>query len=596
MLQVWMPLNGKIENCGLAGNDFTVSGTPAYVDGITGKALSTGAVSMSASMTSKVLNNQHFTYCCWFYVNADTGSNNMAMIFGNNSMDTNNNRKFSIFQYPTCNDLHLSWMNDAASTTYISTVLTGVLPSKKWTHICVAYDNPTAKVYINGVVQGTYTCASNSSSFAYVTQLIHNSPYHYMADIRIYDNALSPKEIHEIAQGLCLHYPLNDSVPTASRNKYGGDNFEGKASYNTSGITVTKLGNERGYNYKINYTGTGSDNWLNFSFPVFGFTAGKTYDYSCKVRCKSKNFDVSFRAAHIFNDWVTSMRTITVADSKWHEYHIQLKLDAKWTRSGTEYDTTPLIEFYTNDLKTKDTVYTADFDLKDVQVCECDTAAPVSNGAWADNTVYDTSGFGNHGNVTSAGMPTFVADSPRYDGCYKFGADDYISAKNPISSAMTSFSIACWVNTAASITRTIYTARTGVGDGIAVFMMSSNSVRLDDGTQTNFEYSLAGYANQWVHVCVTRDTTAKKLYINGVLVSTKNSVGDMSKIGTHGTIGASESQDDGIATGNYINGMMSDFRIYATALSDVDIAALYNTPVSVTSNGAMVIKGEVIEA
>lgn len=40
---------------------------------------------------------------------------------------------------------------------------------------------------------------------------------------------------------------------------------------------------------------------------------------------------------------------------------------------------------------------------------------------------------------------------------------------------------------------------------------------------------------------------------------------------------------------------LSDFRMYATALSDADVAALYNTPVSITSNGAMIVKGELIE-
>ena len=43
------------------------------------------------------------------------------------------------------------------------------------------------------------------------------------------------------------------------------------------------------------------------------------------------------------------------------------------------------------------------------------------------------------------------------------------------------------------------------------------------------------------------------------------------------------------------HGKLSDFRIYATALSDADIAELYNTPVSITSTGTMMTKGELIE-
>lgn len=47
------------------------------------------------------------------------------------------------------------------------------------------------------------------------------------------------------------------------------------------------------------------------------------------------------------------MKTITVADNQWHEYHIQIKLDAKYTRSGTEYDTKPLVEFIPKALQLK---------------------------------------------------------------------------------------------------------------------------------------------------------------------------------------------------------------------------------------------------
>ena len=43
------------------------------------------------------------------------------------------------------------------------------------------------------------------------------------------------------------------------------------------------------------------------------------------------------------------------------------------------------------------------------------------------------------------------------------------------------------------------------------------------------------------------------------------------------------------------HGKLSDFRIYATALSEADIAELYNTPVSITSTGTMMMKGELIE-
>jgi hypothetical protein len=53
---------------------------------------------MPAAAASQILNNQEFSFACWLYVAATSGSTtDRAMIFGNDSMGENNNRKFSIF-------------------------------------------------------------------------------------------------------------------------------------------------------------------------------------------------------------------------------------------------------------------------------------------------------------------------------------------------------------------------------------------------------------------------------------------------------------------------------------------------------------------
>ena len=42
----------------------------------------------------------------------------------------------------------------------------------------------------------------------------------------------------------------------------------------------------------------------------------------------------------------------------------------------------------------------------------------------------------------------------------------------------------------------------------------------------------------------------------------------------------------------WANGYISDFRLYATVLSDADIKELYNSPISVTNTGALITLGE----
>ena len=210
-LQVWLPLNGDIKNHGLLG-DFTVGITPVFTSGKLSQALSSGSLTMTPEQTASVLNNNEVSFCFWIKP-IGTGH---TLIFGTDNMVANNNRKFSIFQYPTANDLHLSWMNDAASATFLGTVVAGAFPSNTWTHCTITYKNPVCKVYLNGELRTTLNGVSNSSSFAYNTQLIHNNAARLLNDFRIYNHCLSLKEIKEVSQELVYYYPLNEDINTSN--------------------------------------------------------------------------------------------------------------------------------------------------------------------------------------------------------------------------------------------------------------------------------------------------------------------------------------------------------------------------------------------
>jgi hypothetical protein len=118
-------------------------------------------------------------------------------LFGNNSR-----RHYALFNYPTTNDLHYSWKKDASSSgvwTSGNTVLNGVFPTNVWTHCCVVYDNPKGYIYINGVLKQEFSGANPTSSFAYETEVIHNNPNRYLQDYRVYDHALNPREVKQLA-------------------------------------------------------------------------------------------------------------------------------------------------------------------------------------------------------------------------------------------------------------------------------------------------------------------------------------------------------------------------------------------------------------
>jgi hypothetical protein len=93
--------------------------------------------------------------------------------------------------------------------------------------------------------------------------------------------------------------------------------------------------------------------------------------------------------------------------------------------------------------------------------------------------------------------------------------------------------------------------------------------------------------NKWEHFCFVHTLSDSKLYVNGVLQGTGSAanvpIGDF-------FIGSWRD-----ATSQNYQGKMSDFRIYATALSADDVLNLYNAPVSVANNGTMITQGEFVE-
>lgn len=592
-LQIWLPLNGHSNNYGLLGNEaIAVASTLSYIDnGRCGKALAGGGLALPATSAAKILNNKEVTIAFWIYPLGTTS----GVIFGNEGMTAPNNRRFTLFQYPTANDLHWSWQDETSNSTIIASSKSGVLPSKTWTHVCVVYKNPTCTVYINGVSVATSSGSLNSSTYAYATTLIAANTGRYMSDFRLYDNALSAKEVKLLSQGLILHYTCNDIYPTRSCNLYSGETVNGQSS--VTNFTMSKLSDERGYNYKLTYTGTGSNQWRYVDFAkLSSYNAGSKYVFSCKIRKNANNNQniLYLRSAHGQNDYKASNINILGAnDNDWHEYSIVAQVTSTHALFST---ITPLVELYSDNLITSGTVYQFDFDIKDVQLYECDTSgAPVSTQDFANGIVYDCSGYKKHGKTSTSTYPKWYGSSPRYSGCYQFlGAQQIQCIDNPITSGNTKFSLAFWYKTSSTDTQTVYTARTGVGIGIALFEFGQH-FRLDDGNaQGNFtSYTIPTGA--WIHVVVTRDSSSKKLYINGELKQTITNVGDLTNIGKYGTIGASESSDNGVGDENYLNGYLSDFRIYSTALDATAAKELYEVSISLTNSSTLLLGGELIE-
>lgn len=583
-LQIWLPLNGNIENKGLLG-DLTVTATPTFADaGKIGKCLSSGSLSMSAEQTQQVLNNDEFTFATWLYLNSDTGSGSTA-IFGNEGMTAPNNRRFTVFLYDTLQKVHLSWQNYDSNSTVVGTVSGAIIPLKQWTHLAVTYSKSSkvVKVYLNGAVKESYNVSGDftSPSYAYVTRLMPNNSSIRYNDYRVYSHCLSPKEVKEISKGLVLHYKMDDKIATnlVKNHQYN--------IYNNHNVPASLT--------KLSETFQGCDVYRLSMTPTSSYIGGfQTELWSHGIYGFS---NVTFKANTKYCFWIY-YRPVSHSDvrvggtasniSGWYEippteYGSGWKVVGQYRNGSVTSDKTDNIftSFYCPSA-VAGTPITIDFCCPHlIEGC----SEIIDDGDYQEvnphTTIYDCSGFEYNGTVTSATAPISDSNNSRYNSCFNFNTNaKYITTAIDTSGYKDTYSIAWWGNIP--------------NFGGAMFWGFNNMMNWYDGKYWNQGdggnnpfYSSGTTTitppstNTWHHYVITGDGSVTKLYVDGALYGTAK---------TYRALGGTSLQINGWPNdANYrIPGMkMSDFRIYATPLSVEDIKELYNTSTVICDNGTV---------
>lgn len=593
-LKVWLPLDGDLRNLGTSNGNFSIKTALTYTDnGKIGKACSGGTITIDANTTASILNNQEFSFTCWVYINSAEGStSNRGMFFGNSNMGANNNRKFSIFQYPTCNDLHLSWMNDTASTVFIGTIWSGVFPSYKWTHVAVTYKNPNGTIYINGIKYATWSGISNSSSFEYETYLFQNAPdqTRYLNDYRIYDHCLSAAEIHEISQGLVLHYKLNDNInygenliPNSLEMQLGTANattgtwrLAGSNSMTRSRIAIEDTPDGNGYGFQNSGVQTPNDGSC-YGIDSFPLEANTPYVISMWGRIIEGT--EGYAGFNVYSSTVTG---------------------GSWTKIDKNYYVTPLapsggwtkcyMSFQTN-AATARNIYigvTTGESSVTTQICN----VHIEKGLIADKIVEDSSGYGHNGTINST-ISYENSQGGRYSTQAYIGSGTAQSVNTPniLFENMLQGTLNIWINRKSTDTNwRVYTffanAYNWTGnshDFLIIGSTGSQRVVLDCCSNT---YEFTPDLNKWYMYTISWDlaTHTAKMYVNGELKSTKvNDRIDTTYASKHNLhYFGNRTLNNSTYTGDYL---LSDARIYCTQLLDNDIKMLYNVGMKVDNLG-----------
>lgn len=573
-LQVWLPLNGNLNNQGL--NDVIVTNNGVTVDnnGKIGKCYRFDG-NVYLNLSKGMDTTKDYSICYWFkeFENNTLGQFRVVYQCGN----------LIVGQYGKYLNIY-----DASGSGFD---VMAAIDTTAWHHACFTFQSSKnlVTIYIDGeyATSKTVTSVPASNSYALMGKM-SSGTYLFQGnlnDFRIYDHCLSLKEVKEISKGLVLHYPLNN-IYNCQPNKYSSPYCDGYMS-STGGFTCTALTNERGYNYKMTYTGNGNNAWKSLCVPNYSFTVGKTYYYSVKIRCNKWTGDsLTLRASRSNNDWVTRAVTVcstSLADGKWHEYYTYQTVNKTYDRSGSTVTSNPVLEFYTGSCATSNFVYDFDFDIKDVQVVESNEYMPFQQGEWNTNIVSDCSGFNNNG--TKSGTLIYNSNSPRYSSSYKFNTGvDYI--KSAFTLSMSELSCSFWVkpnssNGGYSIIASNYNNPPS-GFWLAINTEGSG-VWFYNGTYVQGASLLTN--DVWHHCVFTFKNGIGTWYVNGTsVISTDISSRGKSLSINNLTVGNSYTGTSW-NTKNY--GYISDFRFYATALSAADIKELYNSPVSIDKSGNM---------
>jgi hypothetical protein len=104
--------------------------------------------------------------------------------------------------------------------------------------------------------------------------------------------------------------------------------------------------------------------------------------------------------------------------------------------------------------------------------------------------------------------------------------------------------------------------------------------------------SITFTANEWHHYAVVYDGRYGRVYKDGIETGNVD-LGSVVPLVSFSAIVIGYSHAGGAVRSN--KAYYSDFRLYATALSEEDIQELYNAPVSIANTGAMMTQGEFVE-
>ena len=417
-LQVWLPLIKDTLNQGVSSTSGSLNHSSiTYETGKIGNAIRINNYVTSTATYSGIADKLNWSICVWLKLSTSDPTPSYQDFF---TIGMNNNGA-------TSGGFRFEHTNIAGNFQIVTTKLTTWGPNTNgyytfysntsackdtWGHIVVTNDGTNYKTYINGTLASTIAISTFTETTSKLTGTLTlglAGTYCWLNDLRIYDHALSPKEIKEISKGLVCHYPLESS--------YGGqDNlFKASVAIGQSNCTVDRS-QASGYLIKLPAS-SGVSIFNSKDLITNGVFSSSDY---------GKTFTVSFTA------W-SDANTNLASDLNPDTYGGSLGMPND--TAVINVFTTPTRLVYTGTITNSsgamvnNTIfrfwhYGSDKGYNNTNIYITNIKVEVGNKVtpWcpnasdnnymSSNIEYDTSGYCNHG--TKSGTITYNSDTPRY--------------------------------------------------------------------------------------------------------------------------------------------------------------------------------------
>lgn len=442
------------------------------------------------------------------------------------------------------------------------------LDNDQWNHIVLTRSGNTKIIYKNGVFKGSTTFVDltdfNPALATIGCSQVNGSNYDnyfdgLIDDVRIYDHALSEREVRDLSQGLVLHYTF-DQFQEPTENKASGITYSSYAPYHNISGDANKV------------TMVCATTNIYMTIAGFGTLQGKTITVSGYMK---KNGVSYLPPLDKTSTYETATAVKHVMDSSTGRFEVT-----------QVYDSTSEWLFHTPITAVAGDVIT----IEEFQVeFNKGYATPFVNGTRA-GIVRDQSTQGNDAPLALANTPKWVEGGMVGKGCYEFdGVNDYIDISSKIKDIRfdRGFTLSCWAfPTIVSSWARFLDIGVGQQNNNIVFSRYSTTNQLffevKNGTSSGTVISGGSIPlNSWSFLTVTvSESMSTVLYINGVQVATGTSTSPQNVSRSSSFIAKSNWSWD-----SFYKGQIDDIRIYTTALTPEEIKEIYQQRASLDSGG-----------